>query len=170
MEQHIKRCVVYDFDNTICISPENTDENRRLWESKTGSPWKHKGNGWWSKPETLDYTVFDIQLNKHVKENVLKDLLDPETYTVLLTGRLPRFSSTIKEICRLGGLEYFDAYYFNDISDTLKFKLSILDKLKNEFPNITYFEMWEDRVDHIPYFIEWGEKNYGKNFNINIVE
>ncbi len=170
MSEHIKKIVVFDWDNTLCKSPENTTENREIWESVTGRKWPHKGNGWWSKDETLDYNVFDIRLNDDVKKAVLESIEDNETYTVLLTGRMPKFSSKIKEIARINGIPYMDAYYFNDSHDTLSFKLRIMEELKNMFPSASIFVMWEDRLEHIPHFEEWGNSNYSDNFIMNIVK
>lgn len=170
MEHLIKKIDVYDFDGSLAISPENTQENRILWEKIKGRPWPHKGNGWWSKLESLDNDVFDIKLNSDVFQDALKSIKSLETYSVLLTGRIPRFSSIVKKICRNNGLPYFDAYFFNDMSDTLKFKLAKLEYLKNEFPFVKYFEIWEDRLEHIPFFEEWGYKNYGSNFKMNIIK
>ena len=166
----IKKICIFDFDQTLCASPENTPENRKLWESKTGREWLHKGQGWWSKDESLDYNVFDISLNEDILDAAKSAIGDPEVYTVLLTGRIPKFSSKIKEIMRRGGLDYMDAYYFNDSHNTLNFKLSKMEFLKKEFPEAEFMEMWEDRVEHITHFIAWGEENYGSNFKMNIVK
>lgn len=170
MSKHIKKIEIFDFDGTLCQSPENTDENRKIWESVTGRKWPHKGQGWWSKEETLDHDVFDIKLNEPVSQAALEAIADPYVYTVLLTGRIPKFAKKIKEICRRNGLPYFDAYYFNDSHNTLDFKISKMNILKDEFPHVTLFTMWEDRVEHIPHFEEWGKLNYGSGFTMNIVK
>jgi hypothetical protein len=161
---------VYDFDSTLCASPENTQENRTIWESKTGKIWAYKGNGWWSKEESLDCDIFDIELHPPVSEDCIKSIDDVSVYTVLLTGRMPKFETHIKEICRRGGLGELDAYYFNDSHDTLKFKLSVLNRLKNEFPCVKEFVMWEDREEHITHFNEWGIDNFGNGFKMNVIK
>lgn len=170
MLHHIKKICIFDFDGTLCASPENTQENRAIWESVTGRKWLYKGNGWWSKEETLDYEVFDIKLHEPVFNAALEAISDPNVYTVLLTGRIPKFSSKIKEICRRNGLPYLDAYFFNDSHDTLSFKLKKMEMLKNEFPDAKIMEMWEDRVEHIPHFENWGKINYGTGFIMNVVK
>ncbi len=169
MSFEFNKICVFDWDSTLCISPENTVENRKHWESVTGQPWKYKGNGWWSKMETLDSNVFDIKLNPYVLDVAKQYSENPEVYTVLLTGRIPIFEGVIKEIMRKHDLNDMDAYHFNDSHNTLDFKLRKIEELANSFPHVSIFEMWEDRVEHIPHFIEWGEKRYGKNFIMNKV-
>lgn len=170
MSEHIKKICIFDFDGTLCASPENTMENRALWEEKTGRKWPHKGQGWWSKDETLDPKVFDIKLHPPVLEEALKAIDDNTVYTVLLTGRMPKFSSKIKEICRLNGLGYFDAYFFNDSNNTLDFKLKKIHDLKEEFPHVKNMIMWEDREEHITHFNDWGALHYKEGFIMNVVK
>lgn len=155
---------------TLCASPENTQENRAIWESVTGRKWPHKGQGWWSKDESLDHDIFDIKLNQPVFQAAMEAVADPSVYTVLLTGRIPKFSSKVKEICRRNGLSYLDAYYFNDSHDTMSFKLKKMELLRDEFPEAKTMVMWEDRVEHIPHFEQWGKFNYGEGFIMNIVK
>ncbi len=170
MSLHIDKIIIFDWDGTLCLSPENTQENRAIWESATGRKWPHKGQKWWYEIETLDYEAFDIKLNPYVMQEAIKAIDDLSAYTVLLTGRAPKFSAYVKEICRRQGLSYFDAYYFNNESETGAFKLSKMDYLKSQFPNVKNFIMWEDREKHIPLFQEWGEKNYGSGFEMNIIK
>lgn len=170
MKNSIHTLDVFDFDRTLCISPENTQENRKIWEQKTGLKWPYKGTGWWSKVETLNHKIFEIKLNDWVAKDALESINDVNRYSVLLTGRMPRFSSSIKEICRLNGLPYFNAYFFNDSKGTLAFKLDKLEQLRKEFPDAKKLNMWEDRKEHIPEFVAWGTANYGSGFKMNIVE
>lgn len=167
--EHIKKIAIYDFDKTLALTPENTPENRQMWEKHYGRPWPHRGNGWWAKDESLDLNVFNVPLNERVRDAAIFDICAMDTHAVLLTGRIAKFSSSVKEICRRGGLPYFNAYYFNDSDNTLTFKLNKMAQLKAEFPHATILEMWEDREAHIPHFIEWGKNNYGENFIINII-
>lgn len=169
----VSKICVFDFDGTLCDSPLPSDEMKALWEKAHDRKWPHKGGGWWSKPESLCIKSFDLKLIEHVKQDALISINDTESYTVLLTGRISIFQKIVKEILRKNGLPYFDAYYFNGGNrkggGTEQYKLEVLEQLKEEFPSATKFEMWEDRVEHIPSFVEWGEKNYGKNFKMNII-
>jgi hypothetical protein len=164
----IKHISVYDFDGSIANSPLPTPENKALWEKNNGMAWRHKGNGWWGKIESL-CPSFDVQCVTHVKEAAIADIEDPFTYTALVTGRMPLFSKLVKEILRNNGVPYFDAYHFNDTHNTLSFKLKVFEQLRNEFPEVTHFTIWEDRIEHIPHFVEWGEKQYGDNFTLHEV-
>jgi hypothetical protein len=154
MGKHIKKLVIYDFDSTLCKSPENTDENKALWEEKTGGQWARNKDGsykrgWWGKEETLDPNVFDIELVEFVKEEAIKDILDVDTYAVLLTGRRSNCSANVKEILRQHGVPHFNKYLFNTRGNTQQFKVEEMGKLFKEFPNLEEYTLWEDRIEHI---------------------
>lgn len=185
MSTHIKKLAIYDFDGTLCKSPENTDENKALWESKTGGQWaKNKDGsykmGWWGKAETLDPDVFDIELVDFVKEQAIKDIEDVDTYAVILTGRRSQCSANVKEILRRNGVPYFNKYLFNYRGATQQFKNEEVTKLFADFPNLEEYVLWEDRIAHIeeedahgnPAFRTIGDewaKNTGGIFTLNIV-
>lgn len=162
----VTKICIMDFDGTLVLSPLPT-EGKALWEKKTGKIWPY--NGWWSKPESLDTSVFDIKGVYEVVSAYKKLADDPQTYMVLLTGRLPKLSGLVKEILDSLGLK-FDEYLFNNKSDTLHFKLGELGRLITQFPNVEVISMWDDRDEHIPYFEEWGQtmervkKEQGKPF------
>lgn len=174
--EHITRISLVDFDQTLCPSPENTIENRQLWESATGREWKRNQKtgeylrGWWAKVESLDYNVFDIGLNEEVKEHVLERISCTETYSAILTGRIPLFSKIVKEIMRKNGVPYMDDYFFNDVSNTLDFKLAKMSELLEMMPNIETMELFEDREEHLPHFLEWGEENIPNGFKLHIIK
>lgn len=184
MDKNINRIVVYDFDGTICKSPENTDYNKKLWELKTGEKWPRdsKGNyrkGWWGKPETLDPDVFDIELVDFVKENAIKDIIDNNTLAVLMTGRRENCANNIKTILKRNNIPSFDVYLFNDMKSTQDFKVKHMLELLDEYKSVKEFVLWEDREEHInewdgdtPPFKkvggDWSELTGGK-FTLNII-
>ncbi len=168
--EHIKRIEIYDFDSTLAISPENTQLSRLLWEKATGRKWKHTGQGWWSKLESLDYEAFDIRLYEPIKEIAKVAIKEHSVYTVLLTGRMPHFSKSVKEICRRNGLGYFDEYCFNDQGGTLDFKLKKIKEIADEYPHVKEMEMWDDRIEHMDAFKKLGESLYGSKFKHNLVK
>jgi hypothetical protein len=165
----ITTITIFDFDGTLCESPLPTPENKTHWESVNGIPWRYKGGGWWSKPESLCSDTFDIQLIPHVRDAAIQAIADVNTYTSLVTGRMPLFGKIVKGILRDGGVPYMDSYHFNNTHRTLEFKLNVFDMLRAEFPEATHFTMWEDRLEHIPHFEEWGQKHYGSNFTLHVV-
>ena len=174
--EHITRISLVDFDQTLCPSPENTIENRQIWENATGREWKRNGKtgeylrGWWAKVESLDSDVFDIGLNDEVKTEVLERISCLETYSAILTGRIPIFSKIVKEIMRKNGMPYMDDYFFNDISDTETFKVNKMNELIQMIPNVKTVELFEDRVDHFDSFLQWGEDNKHIDFKLFVVE
>ena len=163
----INSIVIYDFDKSLFFTPENTDDNRRLWESMYGIPWKYKGNGWWSKAESLD-RIFDIRFNTDLREFIENDMKCDITHTVLLTGRMPRFEKRVKEILETEKI-LFDDYFFNDISDTLTFKLGKIKELRERFPEAKSLTIYEDRLEHIPHFDIYGKNNF-ETYKMNIIK
>ena len=166
----MRRIVIFDFDGTLCNTPHYSLENIARWEKVNGRKWPYTGTQWWAKIESLCLDTFTMPLNEEVRQAALEAIEDPETFTVLLTGRIPRLQKKVKEILhQVHNLPYFDAYFFNDETESGVFKMNKMDYLREEFPEVTEFEMWEDRVKHIPFFAAWGIEHYGKNFKMNIV-
>ena len=174
--EHITRLSLFDFDQSLCPSPENTDDNKKLWEDATGREWKKNGKtgeylrGWWSKIESLDYNVFDISLNEQVKEQAIERIHCMDTYSAILTGRIPIFSKIIKEIMRKNGMPYMDDYFFNNMSDTESFKVAKMDELVEMLPNVKTVELFEDRVEHFDSFLKWGEEHKDIDFHLYVVK
>lgn len=104
-----KRLCVFDFDNTLFRSPENTDENKRFYEKETGIPWHitkemsvrlskqhhrpiNPRTGWWGKADTLmpplvpDPVPQSMWIMETINDLLLaKDC--PDTCTIIMTGR-----------------------------------------------------------------------------------
>ena len=59
----IKKIVIFDFDGTLCFTPEPV-EGKKIWFEKTGTVFPYPG--WWSKKETLDMDIFYIPVNPFV--------------------------------------------------------------------------------------------------------
>ncbi len=75
-KENIKKIYIFDMDDTLLKNPDR-DECQRVWLEKFGVNWPHKGV--FSKPESLDYTIFDIPTIPHVIEHYEKRLgLQPE--------------------------------------------------------------------------------------------
>ena len=124
---------IFDFDGTIFRSPEKPED----WQG-----------GWWSKSESL-YPPFVPEspdaswYNPKVVSAIRNANSDPDAYTVLMTGRLPKLGDRVKELCRKHGIT-FDEWQFNKGGSTEEFKMRQMRKLVEEhgFKHVT---LWEDR-------------------------
>jgi hypothetical protein len=160
----INKIAIFDFDGTLMDTP-HAEEGKREWEEKTGSPYPHRG--WWSKRESLDTEVFDIQPIKSTISDYVIESDTPNTYMVMLTGRLPNQKDQVEDILHSNDI-VFDEYHYKDDGDTLKSKLNTIVSLLNRFPNTELIEMYEDREPHAIAFEEWGKEN-GINIKVNLV-
>lgn len=143
----------------MCKSPKNTKENRDKINCK---------NNWWENIDSLNINLFDIQLVDIVKENVIKDLSDPYSYVVLLTGRREMFLKNVISILEHHKVPPFNRYLFNNAIDTKQFKIREMIELYNTFPNVEEVILWEDRIEHIPSFKEVG--NQFNKFTLNYIK
>lgn len=160
----INKIAIFDFDGTLMDTP-HAEEGKREWEEKTGSPYPHRG--WWSKRESLDTEVFDIQPIKSTISDYVIENDTPTTYMVMLTGRLPNQKDQVEDILHSYDI-IFDEYHYKDDGDTLKSKINTIISLLNRFPNVELIEMYEDREPHAIAFEEWGKEN-DVNIKVNLV-
>ena len=91
----ILRVAFYDFDGTIIDSPM-PDLGKLLWAKENGISYHHKG--WWSKPESLDMSIFDIKGVRAVEQRLQKDINNKNCWTVLLTNRLSKLESEVLKV------------------------------------------------------------------------
>ena len=160
----INKIAIFDFDGTLMDTP-HAEEGKKEWEEKTGSPYPHRG--WWSKRESLDTEVFDIQPIKSTISDYVIESDTPTTYMVMLTGRLPNQKDQVEDILHSNDI-VFDEYHYKDDGDTLTSKLNTIVSLLNRFPNTELIEMYEDREPHAIAFEEWGKEN-DVNIKVNLV-
>ena len=170
LDKHtITKISVFDFDGTLIDTPL-PDKGKITHQEKTGKPWPHKG--WWSKPESLDATIFDMPLIQSVINTYKEEKASPNTLIVMMTGRIPRLSKEVEAILKSKGLT-FDKYIYNMGGATVDSKVNSLNKLLSEYPKVTDILLNDDRVEHIPAFEAWGEqqRTSGRitNFKINLV-
>ena len=176
----VKHIEIYDFDDTLYFTPKpDGDENdvplRRIvpnekpghqprrylvsaeYEKATGMPWNVRG--WWAAEESLDASVFDIKKNEFIYSEYLKAKEQPDTSTIMMTGRLRRLTNRVRSILDADGFK-FDAYYFNPGGgvQTIDFKIDVLDSFIKKYPMLESIKMYDDRDKHIPTFIAWAEK------------
>lgn len=146
----IEKLYIFDMDNTILKNPQKED-CERVWLEKFGTKWPYQGV--YSKPESLDFNIFNIPTIPHVieKYNEVKD--ENNIHNVILTGRLIKLKNEVMNLLNYHNL-YFDEYLLNNKGDTLTFKLFEIERLVKEFANVKEIFIYDDRVEHLPRFKE----------------
>jgi hypothetical protein len=169
MEIKKTRLAVFDFDGTLFMTPL-PDTGKDIFKEKTGQDWPHKG--WWGKGESMDSNIFNIPPVDSVLADFKIERANPETVVVLLTGRRENLGDLVKEITDKHELE-FDEYHFNNGGATETFKMKTLDRLLIKYQDIKEVALWDDRLEHIPHFEQWGKTAVTdgriKDFEITVV-
>ena len=135
------RLVFYDFDGTLIESPM-PNEGKKQWEEVKGEEYPHVG--WWSKPESLDLEVFDIQTIPSIVSKYHSDYGASDTKVILMTNRLKKISDAVKKVLEHHGL-YFDEYSFASGRES---KGSRVLKFLEEYPATTRIkvEFYDDDI------------------------
>lgn len=81
-----KRLAIFDFDGTIANTPSKHPE----W----------KGKDWWGHPESLTQPLYNGEVNVAVIQAFKEARSNPETKTVMLTGRRSIVAPHVKSILR----------------------------------------------------------------------
>ena len=163
--ENITKISIFDFDGTLMRTP-HPEEGKKEWETFHNEDYPHIG--WWSKPESLDDAVFNIEPIESTVDDYIKEKENPNTLVIMLTGRLPHHHDQIVELLLLHNI-VFDEYHYKETGDTLGSKLHTIISLLNRYPNVSSIEMWEDREPHAKSFVEWGKEN-GVNIEVNLVK
>jgi hypothetical protein len=164
---------IFDFDGTIFNSPI---PNKELWDSnmfgKLMSEVECGGYGWFQNTITLDDKYIQTS---HFNESVVAEIRaateDPDTVTVLLTGRTTAYEAQVKRILDSMNLT-FDHYGFKPIAKnqkiyTMNFKQEFIRELVSMYGDVVSIEMWDDRrkhVDRFNDFLDILELNGGVHF------
>lgn len=152
VKEKIKKLVIFDMDGTLIKNPDK-EECERVWLEKFNKPWPY--NGVYSKPESLDFTIFEIPLIPHIIDEYNKVKDDELTHRILLTGRLIKLKNEVVSLLHHKKL-FFDQYLLNNKGDTKHFKLFEMFRLYKEYPNVEEILFFDDRYEHIIDFIEMG--------------
>jgi len=145
---------VFDFDSTLVNTPMESDENKQKWADYYGvEKWPYLS--WWTRKETLDLNVFDISVNPEIIKAYKKELMDPDTMVIMLTGRVDTLEESVRLVLAKYGLT-FDGYFFKEGGLTEHSKMQHMVDILDKYPTIESIEMWDDRVEHVPKFERWG--------------
>lgn len=141
------RLVMFDFDGTLFRSWEVTPP---WWEGT------HLDTGpfsFFSRPESLDEPCVpgnpppDFWVSESVA-GAKKALSDPNTFTVLMTGRVGVHKKRVIELLSRKGLK-FDSFYFNPGMAVSRFKATVLKNLVVQHPHVSRVEVWENENEGV---------------------
>lgn len=161
-----KRISIYDFDGTLCLTPDR-EEGSRIWKEKLGMDFPH--SGWWGRKETLDTKIFEIDRCEWVYRKYLEDMASDSTLVVLVTGRHVGIAKEVKKVLEKCEYKMFDEYHFNNKGKTDVFKIEVFDNLLLENPEVQEITIYEDRADHIHLFHTWAKRKDSKA-KVNIID
>lgn len=156
----VERLVVFDFDGTLFNTPL-PEEGKMIWEKIKGVPYPHKG--WWSKPESLDLSVFDIKPIKSVYNQYLKEKSKPNTYIIILTSRLEKLRPYVENILHKYNIEVDELIMKYDEKDKGERILVLLEKMKD----VKEIDVYDDRIEEINVYINLRNK-LSNNILLNI--
>ena len=156
----VTKLCVFDFDGTLFKSPEKPEG---------------ESNSWWLFAKSLDEPAAPHKPGKEYWYNktvdlALKNIKDPSTYCIMLTGRSDRFlNNRINELLLQRNL-LFDEVGLNDSGEESEdFKIARINEILKYLPNVKKLEMWEDQKDLADkYSDEFNDKPY--KFLIHIVD
>jgi len=152
---------VFDFDNTLYYSPENTEENVALAKEKYGTEFI----GWWGRRESLDMEIFDIQYIDYTRKEYLKHI-ENGAATILLTGRPKKLSAEVTNIYEADGFKFDDAFLCNGAKTDI-FKVGVMKSIVEDNKSIKTIYFYDDRDSHITAFREL--RSYFENIAIDFI-
>lgn len=161
IQKKITQLSFFDFDGCLAVSPTQ-DTGMDTWAAHHGKPYPHKG--WWSKPESLDDDVFNIQLKEEVFEALKADNENTKCITFLLTSRLPRLEEHIRKILSKHNA-HLDHHFFKHYN--MEKDERILEVL-NEYPFVEVIDVWDDRDKELDRFFALKEYLAKKDILVNV--
>lgn len=169
MDKKFTKISVFDFDQTL-VNTATPEHGKSKYEEKTGKPWPYEG--WWGRKESLDLDIFDMPVIDLVISDYHLEKQREDTLVVMLTGRMVKLSTEVKKILDAKGLE-FDEYHYNRGGATEVSKIKTMESLLEKYPDINEIQCWDDRLEHIPIFEQWGKEQCLsgrlKNFSVTVV-
>ncbi|AMD22406.1 HGR067Cp [Eremothecium sinecaudum] len=168
----VKCLHVYDFDNTLFKSPA---PNQNLLASdlikELSNCQRFSNGGWWSEPRILSAAIEEWLTRKQAGEDVDNEfwnldiveltrlsIQDPETVSILLTGRREVFFADVigklLEHDVMAGELQFNAVFLKkeEFRTTLSYKTTCLTNLLNSYPNLKEISIYDDRPKQVKGF------------------
>ena len=143
----MKNLAIYDFDGTLMNTPEK-EEGKEIWKEKTGEEYPHRG--WWGRRESLNTNIFDIQPISTIYFKKKKDIVNPNTYVIILTSRLEKLRPEVENILDIHGIEP-DELILKKGNET---KGDVILSYVNKFPELKKIEVYDDFAGGMEYKIK----------------
>jgi FMN phosphatase YigB (HAD superfamily) len=157
----IKKLAAFDFDGTLCQSP-SPETGKGFWEEKTGKEYPHIG--WWSKPESLDINVFDIQLYGSIETILRQELTNPDVFVIILTSRLRKLQPQIESILKKHDISVDEI----NMSDNKLSKGEKILQYLDKFPNLLQIDVYDDNYEKDITSFKAVRNQIPKKINFNI--
>jgi hypothetical protein len=143
MTQHEETVFFFDFDGTLMNSPL-PDTGKEYWAKATGTKYPHKG--WWSKKESLDLNVFNIQPKGQVESIYRKVMTNPQDHAVLLTNRQYFLADHIEKVLDKHNMK-FEIYSYKKDADEKGDR--ILKMMTEHYPSVKNIIFLDDDITHL---------------------
>jgi hypothetical protein len=118
----------WDFDGTLSLSPL-PETGKQIYQEKTGQVYPHIG--WWSKLESLDDKIFDIQPNeetiKMFNDFYINQSFNTTIFNYVLTSRMSKFKTIIEKLCYKFDLYVMDIFCASNLTKAERIKQKIID-------------------------------------------
>jgi hypothetical protein len=161
------RIVIYDFDGTLFKSPTREEAlviyEKHCFDNAISFAGDFPFTGWWGRPESLEYPTLPKDINpglflSHVIDAYRNDEQDDVTEVILMTGRPVKLKNRVLEICESNKL-FFNRTFFTGQkgtvgSNTGEIKINFIENDILNDHKIEFFEIWEDRPEHVELFCE----------------
>ena len=150
-----KKLICFDFDTTLIYTAE-PEEGRKKWLLENGTNFPHP-TGWWSKPESLDMSIFYPTMNEWTYKHYLEAIKDESNYVFVATGRMTKLQKEVQAILDFHDFKFHDVFC-NWGSETYKFKTRLFESIISKNKNADEFILYDDRHEHLIKFVEWAEE------------
>lgn len=156
-----KKLAIFDFDGTLFRSPPPPVDYS-------------DGEAWWSDPKSLGPSMVGPAPGKEMWHpdsiaRLQEAIKDPETYTVVMTGRNTVLRDRIKELLESAGAKPDELITNPAIGNTSAYKRDEMLYLMHQLPRLQEIEFWEDKKADLKGYQRAAEKA-GMSFTPKLVK